>query len=743
MANTVIALKKSATPSAVPADLANGEIALNYSDGVIFYKHANGTVAAISSGGDNFGTVNANGTLIVADTQGDILTLLAGDNIGITGDAVNDRITIALKNDVTIPGLLTVSAVGGDEGGEIQLANALTNSILTGNVVIDVYQNRLRFYEQFGTNRGAYINLASTSAGVGTDLLAGSSGTDSVARDWAASAFAKANTAGTDAVNAFAQANTARDRANTGVTDAGNAFGQANVARTGANTVGGYANSAYGAANLAWTQANTALTTGQGAYGQANTATTNAGNAFGQANVARNAANTVGGYANSAYGAANLAWTQANTALTTGQGAYGQANTATTNAGNAFGQANVARNAANTVGGYANSAFNTANLAFAKANTADTNAVNAYGLGNSAFAQANTARDTANTAGTDAVNAFAKANAAISNTSGVAFVGDVYIPTGNLFIGSSTYNANATIRGSFLVTQNNGGTLDLPGEIAEFSHNANNYAQIHVRNANTGTKSSGDIVVTADVGTDSTDYLDLGLNGSAYADSNWTIVGPRDGYLYTSNGNLAIGTANTGKSLVFFTGGTLAANEDARFDPSGNLLIGRTSSTVGLGVKLDINGAINASAVYINGVAAGGGATIVDDTVNATRYVVFVDATSGTMSRANVDTVLSFNPSTGTLSSTIFNSTSDANLKYDIAPVNNAVEIIEQINGVKFKWKDNQHPSVGVIAQEVEKVLPELVVKDKYTTVNYNGLIAVLIEAIKELKADIEKLKSK
>jgi hypothetical protein len=97
MPNTVIALKKSATPAAIPSNLANGELALNYADGKLYYKAANGTIAVFSSGaaGDSFGTVNAAGTLIVADTSGDILTLEAGTNVTITGDAVNDKITIS------------------------------------------------------------------------------------------------------------------------------------------------------------------------------------------------------------------------------------------------------------------------------------------------------------------------------------------------------------------------------------------------------------------------------------------------------------------------------------------------------------------------------------------------------------------------------------------------------------------------------------------------------------------------
>ena len=106
MANTVISLKKSGTPSAIPVDLANGEIAINYADGKIFYKSAAGSIQEISGGGgggNSFGTVNANGTLIVADSIGDIFSLVPGNGITITGDAINDSITISSITDFSAP----------------------------------------------------------------------------------------------------------------------------------------------------------------------------------------------------------------------------------------------------------------------------------------------------------------------------------------------------------------------------------------------------------------------------------------------------------------------------------------------------------------------------------------------------------------------------------------------------------------------------------------------------------------
>ncbi len=72
------------------------------------------------------------------------------------------------------------------------------------------------------------------------------------------------------------------------------------------------------------------------------------------------------------------------------------------------------------------------------------------------------------------------------------------------------------------------------------------------------------------------------------------------------------------------------------------------------------------------------------------------------------------------------------------------VNLIKQINGVRFDWKDNDESSAGVIAQEVEEIMPEIVHTndDGIKSVNYNGIIGLLVEAIKEQQNQIEELKS-
>lgn len=82
---------------------------------------------------------------------------------------------------------------------------------------------------------------------------------------------------------------------------------------------------------------------------------------------------------------------------------------------------------------------------------------------------------------------------------------------------------------------------------------------------------------------------------------------------------------------------------------------------------------------------------------------------------------------------------SDERLKSDIKTIDNALDKVSQMRGVSFIKDDKQ--SSGVIAQELEKIAPELVIDGEYKGVAYGNTVGYLIEAIKELKAEIEELK--
>ena len=102
------------------------------------------------------------------------------------------------------------------------------------------------------------------------------------------------------------------------------------------------------------------------------------------------------------------------------------------------------------------------------------------------------------------------------------------------------------------------------------------------------------------------------------------------------------------------------------------------------------------------------------------------------------------NITVGILTATDVNSTSDLKLKKNILVIDNAVNKIKSITGVTFQWKENEEMSAGVIAQDVEMHLPELV--KEYSgakTVNYNGLVGVLIEVVKEQQNQLDELKAR
>jgi hypothetical protein len=96
---------------------------------------------------------------------------------------------------------------------------------------------------------------------------------------------------------------------------------------------------------------------------------------------------------------------------------------------------------------------------------------------------------------------------------------------------------------------------------------------------------------------------------------------------------------------------------------------------------------------------------------------------------------------------------SDERLKTDIVKIDSALDKVEQINGYTFTYTTDGKKSAGVIAQEVEKVLPSAITestlplkmgeddKTEYKTVQYDQLIGLLVEAVKELKAEVAELK--
>ena len=138
------------------------------------------------------------------------------------------------------------------------------------------------------------------------------------------------------------------------------------------------------------------------------------------------------------------------------------------------------------------------------------------------------------------------------------------------------------------------------------------------------------------------------------------------------------------------------------------------------------------------------GTTITDDTsTNSTHYLPLTTETSGTITSAKVSSSkLFFNPSTGLLTSTDYNSSSDITLKDNVTDIVGALDTIKQLTGKSFTWKDSGAKGYGLIAQDVEQVIPDIVVTTEgIKGINYINIIAFLIESVKELSLQVDQLK--
>ena len=376
----------------------------------------------------------------------------------------------------------------------------------------------------------------------------------------------------------------------------------------------------------------------------------------------------------------------------------------------------------------------------------------------------------------------------ISNTGIVTFYGD---GSGLTLIPNSSL-VNSTISGRALGTNllnltpgnyitgstYNGGTARTFAVDATTTNTAN---KVVARDAN------GDFVsryITA------TKFIKSGGTSSQFLKADGSI----DSNTYVTSGDLGGGTltissgtgvtlsadptfdanSNTNKTITVGTNGTSAntSNTIVLRGSSGQISVGAITAA-----SASLSGNITASGFLVSGSS---GFLKADGTVDTTEYlsngniknpqITFTTAGSGfsigatqsfTLNQSGAATIaLSINSSSGNTGNTLvfrnsngdfsardinaqnFNTTSDATLKTDIFKVDNALDILESISGVSFKWKQNGEKSMGIIAQEVEEVLPELINNSSnYKSVNYNGLIAVLIESIKELKNEIKELK--
>jgi hypothetical protein len=325
-------------------------------------------------------------------------------------------------------------------------------------------------------------------------------------------------------------------------------------------------------------------------------------------------------------------------------------------------------------------------------------------------------------------------------------------------------------------TLNVGGTTTLTGLL-----NANGGASITTLEVSNATTLTGLLNANGGIAVDTDKFIVAGDNtGNTTIAGTTTIAG-----LLNANGGIAVDTDkfivagdNTGNTTIAGTttiAGLLNANGGIAVDTDKFIVAGDNTGDVSIGGTLGVTGAttltglltvnanINAGANTITAANFTGQASdastirTVSTSTNANHFITFVDSDNATAANESLytDAGIYYNPDTNGLFLTgdITAFASDERLKTNIEPLENALDKVLALSGFTYNFNeigeslgfDTTITYVGVSAQQVQAVLPEAVkpapVDSNYITVQYEKLVPLLIEAIKELKAEIDELK--
>ena len=245
-------------------------------------------------------------------------------------------------------------------------------------------------------------------------------------------------------------------------------------------------------------------------------------------------------------------------------------------------------------------------------------------------------------------------------------------------------------------------------------------------------------------------------NGTTVSGSNSIVINPSSGNILTNTLQTAgTGTSVTGSGQIFLNGGTsncIAFN--------GNGVGAPTLGSRSPGTKLELY-IENPSAVGYSMGVKGGGTTSLWHSVPFNSNTNFHEFYGGNVPVANIS-------GTGIISAVgnVIAFASDKRLKTNIKPIENPLDKVKSLNGFTYNWNDKakalanydtEESLVGVFAQEIQEVLPEAVKLapfdndmtgnsisgENYLTVQYDKIVPLLIEAIKDQQKQIDELKSK
>ena len=239
----------------------------------------------------------------------------------------------------------------------------------------------------------------------------------------------------------------------------------------------------------------------------------------------------------------------------------------------------------------------------------------------------------------------------------------------------------------------------------------------------------------------------LDVNGNIYSS---TRVQGGVALMGTSNVYATFGSNSSARAIAISRDYAPTTYPDIIVSTSGNTTIGGTSQYGGTGVRsLNIQ-ATSYPVLAFYGGASPGLYTSIFSYYNRTS---FGHSNSGADWQFNNGTTRASISGSGTFTAAgdvvAYGSPSDKRLKENIKPIESALNKVMKLKGVTFDWKQKEDSilelkeDIGFIAQDVQKVVPELVRenKDGMLSMRHQGVAPILLEAIKELKAEIDELK--
>jgi len=260
-----------------------------------------------------------------------------------------------------------------------------------------------------------------------------------------------------------------------------------------------------------------------------------------------------------------------------------------------------------------------------------------------------------------------------------------------------------------------------------------------------------DIVFRGIDGSSDVTALTLDMSAAGRATFNSDVIIPR--YLeHTGDSDTFIGFPSD-DTFVINTGGS----ERMRVDSSGNLGIGITTPTdYNSSDKLTIaNTSGNASLTIVGGTSGESSVFMADGTSGDASYRGYVQYqhTNDNMNFGAAGALKMSLDSSGNLVAsgniTAYGSPSDIKLKENIEVIDNPLDKVKQLKGITYDLKSDGNRLTGLIAQDLEKVLPEAVYtakdleNEEHLAIRYGNTVGLLVEAIKELEARVKELEGK